>query len=424
MNSSHKISINRYPHVMRKERKIEEMKRSNTTSSSKEKRVKKSKDISFDDILKIAKSGNEKEFEDLLTQGLISNINMRNVRGNTLLIALCKENNLKGVKLLLDHGADANVTGTLGIHAIRFACRNYKDSKKECTEIIKLLVSKGADVNAKSDLPTFMRGFKRGSALFEACMNRQLDLVSLLLELGASADDQNPLVEACAKGDLNLAQLLLPHVTDVNLRVGRHGSCLDVACKNGDDELVKLLLNHQPPRHFELETAFVRACEHGHISTLQLLIDHGADVNHIRYGTTPLTTACTYGQYSTAQFLLEQGAVVNVPNCNPLSAACISKRPELVDLLLQYGADINAETVDHFPGSRSYTALYRADSRKLGGMVKLLLERGADLYRADGVNLALSSYGLLTRDPEYIALANQYAERNKRANRELQPVLK
>ena len=400
------------------------MKRSNITTSSKEKRVKKSKDISFDDILKLLKSGNEKEFVDLLTQGLISDINMRNVRGNTLLIVLCKENNLKGVKVLLDHGANAYITDTLGIHAIRFTCRNYKDSKKECTEIIKLLVSKGADINAKSELPTLMRGFKRGSALFEACMNSQLDLANLLLELGADADDQTPHVEACAKGDLNLAQLLLPHVADVNRRVGRHGSCLDVACKNGDDELVKLLLDHQPPRHFELETAFVRACEHGHISTLQLLIDHGADINYLRYGTTPLTTACTYGQYSTAQFLLEHGAAVNLPNKSPLLAACHSKRPELVDSLLQYGADINAETVDRYPGGRSYTALNTADSYKLGEMVKHLLERGADLYQADGITSAISTYGLLTTDPEYIALRQQYAESNKRANSELQPLLK
>ena len=408
---------------MRKERKIEKMKRSNTTTTSKENRPKKTKEISFDDILKIVKSGNDKEFEDLLTQGLISNINMRNVRGNTLLIALCKENNLKGVKILLDHGADANITDTLGIHAIRFACRNYKDSKKECTEIIKLLVSKGADINAKSDLPTLMRGFKRGSALFEACVNSQLDLASLLLELGANPDDQNPLIEVCAKGDLKIAQLLLPHVADVNIRVGRHGSCLTVACKNGDDELVKLLLNHQPTRHFELESPVARACQRGHISTLQLLIDHGADINHLRYCSSPLKTACTYGQYSTAQFLLEQGAAVNLPNLSPLPAVCHSKCPELVDLLLQYGADINAQTVD-YPGGRGYTALNTADTHSRGDMVKLLLERGADLYEADGVTSVLSPYGLLTIDPEYIALRQQYAECNKRANRELQPVLK
>ena len=379
------------------------MKRSNITSSSKEKRVKKSKDISFNDILKILKSGNEKEFEALLTQGLISDINMRNVRGNTLLIAPRKEINFIGVKLLLDHGADVNVTDTLGIHAIRFACRNYKDSKKECTEIIKLLVSKGADINEKSDLPTLMRGYKRGTALFEACMSSQLDLASLLLELGADVYDQNPLIEACVLGDLSLVQFLLPHVTDVNIRSDKYGSCLGVACKNGDDELVKLLLDYKPTRHFELEMPFARACVYGHVSTLQRLIDHGADINRSA-NSTPLSIACSHGQYYTAKFLLEQGADVNIPNRSPFPAVGCSNHLEPVDLLLQYGADINAETVDNYPGSVGYTALYRADTYRLGDMIKLLLERGADLYQADGVTSAISTYGLLTTDPEYIAL--------------------
>ena len=66
--------------------------------------AKKARAISFDGILKVLRLGATEEFDELLTQGQISNINMTNARGETLLMIQCINHNLSGVKLLLVHG--------------------------------------------------------------------------------------------------------------------------------------------------------------------------------------------------------------------------------------------------------------------------------------------------------------------------------
>lgn len=98
-----------------------------------------------------------------------------------------------------------------------------------------------------------------------------------------------------------------------------------------------------------------------------------------------------------------------------MAAARCKRERGTIDLLLGYGADINAD-------SGGQCALSVADERHRRAHVELLLERGADLYKEDGVTSSVhSDYGLLTRLPE---LREKYGEINKRANRALKPLLK
>ena len=105
-------------------------KRSNTAGGE-GRYAKKARTISFDGILKVLRLGATKEFDELLTQGQISNINMTNARGETLLMIQCINHNLSGVKLLLVHGVDANIRDDQGNSALILACRNYKVYAKE-----------------------------------------------------------------------------------------------------------------------------------------------------------------------------------------------------------------------------------------------------------------------------------------------------
>ena len=208
-------------------------KRSNPTSY--ETSPKKAKAITFDGILKVIKLGIDEDFQELLTQGLIPNINMINEKGETLLMILCASSSLRGVKLLIEHGADVNIADPQGNTAFILACRNFKDYiKDECSEIIKLLVSKGADVKSRCTFPSPIRSYRKGIALFEACLKNRLDVISLLLELGVEFNStvQNPLIEACAMGSLPLVRLLLSHGADVNARDLDDHTSLGVACQH------------------------------------------------------------------------------------------------------------------------------------------------------------------------------------------------
>ena len=62
-------------------------------------------------------------------------------------------------------------------------------------------------------------------------------------------------------------------------------------------------------------TPLHEAAEAGRTDIVQLLLDAGADVEASdKYGRTPLHTACEFGNTTTVQLLLEQGADPNARN--------------------------------------------------------------------------------------------------------------
>ena len=405
------------------------MKKRSVTASGKGCRAKIAKSLSFYACLKVIRVGTAVEFKELLTQGLISNINMKNPRGKTLLMIQCINPCLRGVKLLIDHGADVNITDDQGNSALILACRNYKVyAKEECAEVIKLLVTKGADINVVSEFSSSIKGHPRGSALLEACITNRLDVVKLLLELGARTDEksQTPLIQSCYLRNIDVIRLFICHVADVNIIDNGGHSGLSVACEHGYDDLVELLVDHgadvnMPSDVHYYKHALICACLSGHVSTVKLLLDRGANVNGIGYGI-PLIVACQKGRINIVRLLLERGADVNVvpiDGFTPLIEATVFDHNrlgrDLIDLLLEYGADINAETDGGLLCALNYACV-----RHQRGNIIFLLERGADLYKEDGYTTS----GLFVSDPEIAALVVKYGESNKRAYRTLQPLLK
>jgi ankyrin repeat protein len=65
-----------------------------------------------------------------------------------------------------------------------------------------------------------------------------------------------------------------------------------------------------------LNNAFVYACLHGHIDAVQVLLDHGAEINVIPggfdYAGTGLHYAALNGHRQMIEFLLLHGANVNI----------------------------------------------------------------------------------------------------------------
>lgn len=107
----------------------------------------------------------------------------------------------------------------------------------------------------------------------------------------------------------------------------------------------------------------------GHVDAVQLLIEHGANIN-IRYNKDkyiPLITALTYGHLDCTRCLLENGADPNIGTL-PLIYALDGghNRYELVKLLLKYGACINISN-----------AFYHASKNHDVDMMILLLDHGA-----------------------------------------------
>jgi cytohesin len=163
-----------------------------------------------------------------------------------------------------------------------------------------------------------------------------------------------------------------------HLAVGR-GS-IHAAARKGDAKAVqrRLALGISPnSRHLlSLDTPLIEAARRGHLDTVKVLVEGGADVNlqgEAFYG--PLHCAAYSGHLETVKYLLEHGASVGLfeGHDRPLNSAAQAGHVHIAKVLLAHKADINAQGVD------GGTPLENAVSYGQVEMVKFLLANGAQV---------------------------------------------
>lgn len=157
-------------------------------------------------------------------------------------------------------------------------------------------------------------------------------------------------------------------------------TALRAASKAGREDVVRaLFLGGADPR---IGFPMVCASAGGHASIVQMLLEHGADVNAIGTYTShrhsALQSACKEGHVEIARSLLQYGANVNDDNFvsdTPLSLACEKGHEEIVRILLQNDADINCRD------RNNDTPLLHATMNRHTEVARLLIEHGADIHR-------------------------------------------
>ncbi|PKY01982.1 ankyrin [Aspergillus campestris IBT 28561] len=134
------------------------------------------------------------------------------------------------------------------------------------------------------------------------------------------------------------------------------------------------------------KTALHIAAQQGlDVTTLQILMDHGAELNargERPQGETPLHIAAQHGQHTAVQFLLASGADVRACDANGetvLHRAAVPWEASVAMWLLDQGADIDATT--HDDTTLSLTALCGENKA-----VEAKIQEGAS---SDDVNRAL-----------------------------------
>ena len=229
------------------------------------------------------------------------------------LVAAVRAGDLARVEKLLAEGVSPNCWDEKGIPPLGQAASGKNAAN---AAIVKLLLSKGADVNAKSkrtdekqplfDLPVVWYAASQGSA----------ETLRLILQAGASPDAREgglgmtPLMAAAFFVNTETLRVLIDAKVDLEARDQKNRTALMWAADGGCYETARLLLDAgaQVDALGELGSPpLIYAAQHGFDDVVALLVERGADVNRkATLGLTALDVARQNKQTLTIQ-LLENG---------------------------------------------------------------------------------------------------------------------
>ncbi|KPJ53425.1 MAG: hypothetical protein AMS16_05325 [Planctomycetes bacterium DG_58] len=209
---------------------------------------------------------------------------------------------------LIAHGADVNAQAKHGETPLSFAAEAGK------VEMAKLLIAKGADVNLGCPLSVAVaRGDRRfaelliangakpgGHAMVQAVCGQRTDMVKLLMAKGA---DVNARGATLSSGSADYTE---------RAREAIGQTPLEMAAEQGYADMLQILLRNYAlvnARDGDGYTALHHAARNGHITVVSILIENGADVNALaRDSETPLRQARGRGHTDIVDFLREHGA--------------------------------------------------------------------------------------------------------------------
>lgn len=298
----------------------------------------------------VCAKGHKSAFDRLLEWGADVNIKA-GIFGNALIAAVYHDR-LEMVEVLLEHGAHINAAAGHKPHtAVTMA------ASKGHTEMVRLLLGRGANINRAITLDEKPRSLSQSpfpsTPLHEAAETSQLEVASILLELGAEIDAHDdgyntPLHLAVLYRNPEMLTFLLDRGANINLQ-GYYGTPLHVAASIGQVGLLTLLLQKGANINagsWPGWTPLHGATSNGHIEIAILLLQQGADVNADVQGWTPLHFAAKKGFLELASILIQKGTNVNAKSkydLTPLYLASENGHLEVVKLLIQQGAKVDAQ---------------------------------------------------------------------------------
>jgi len=246
------------------------------------------------DIWKAAASGNIEAIKQHLGAG--TDVDAKeSPGGSTPLLVAATFGQVEAAKLLIEKGANVNATsndGATALHGAAFFCH---------TEIVKLLLGKGAVVDAEN-----VRGETPLDAVTVEWSQELEGIYTWLAELWNLHLDLKRIQETRPK-------------------------------------IAALLQEHQSKIGVDIWTA----ARTGNIGAIKRHIAAGTDVNGTEPegGSTPLIVAALNGQGKAADLLIENGASIDARNndgSTALHVAAFFGHTEIVKTLLSAGADVNA----------------------------------------------------------------------------------
>lgn len=306
-----------------------------------------------------------------------ADVNARDARGWTPLMHAVNKGHTLMVPPLLKAGADVNLRAPDGATALFIAALHGH------SQIVEQLMRAGADASIKGPkdrtaedvLAAKAAKEKYGGAggLHKALRaNESPTVVKTLLDWGADIGNREPVPDTP-----DFTYFYTPLHTAA--RYNTHPEVIALLLKHGANlkERVEHRYKRQERESGDTTAAELAAAWNENPEIALLLSERGG--GHHQEGVTLLHWAAANSNPELSDLLLARGADVNTKNnhgVTPLHWAASSGRVETAKLLLDRGADVNASTKDI--GTPLHLAVNSTEPT-VTAMIKLLIARGADL---------------------------------------------
>lgn len=258
---------------------------------------------------------------------------------NRSLLDVSYQGNLDLVKMLVEAGADVNLSDGSGVVPLVRAIVSWH----ETDEVVKYLIECGANVNACEG--------ESWTPLEAAVHENASDIVKILLKAGAnpqifSEKGEYSLVTAADWGYVDIVKMLLDAGANPNFSRSENCTPLIAACRWGHDEAAALLLQAGAnPNVIDSDfgdSLLMQAAEDGNPKCVKLILGLGVDVNHRNHdGETALLYAVNRRLPHIVLDLLRAGANPNIKDnagTSPLAFALTYKNYECAEILLRFRA--------------------------------------------------------------------------------------
>lgn len=358
--------------------------------------------------------------------------------GSSLLVEVIKnfndESDINNVRLLLDSGADPNTSLLLALES------NHNFA------IVQLLLEYGADVNITYD---------REPLLF-TWIKKDLDIARMLLCFGANIspnilnyairimDERLDIIELLIDFGVDLSSCLLK--IPINLKANniefliKAGANLNMQNKDGWSVSMLLLVNRTTRDTYKIAKLLIESGANLNVQnsegwtvlmlllkkeritedtykTVKLLIKSGANLNvQIKNGWTALMLSLenrvhdVQYTYKITKLLIKSGASLNVQNSDGWNALMFATKeldnelaPQIVELLLNNGALLNIKNKD------GWTALMLAAERSNADLntVNLLLNSNLNLSNNHG---STALHYIIKNNPNNFDIISKFIE--------------
>lgn len=248
--------------------------------------------------------------------------------GQSALMYAAYLSNAQMLKLLLDHGADPNLT------LDSYTALSYATVNVEC---VRILLKKGVN---KTNLQ---------EGLDVAAASGDKEVLRLLLDHGADVNGKDrygwsALAHALTAGQWETFQILIKSGADPHLPSKNGIPLLISAVRGGNIEAVRFFLKRKfdvNERDEDKQTALMNSEGVDDVSIAELLIKHGADINaQDKWGMTALIHVTDQKSRGLVEFFIKHRANLNIKDKAGHTALFYAKyhnEPEIAELISKAG---------------------------------------------------------------------------------------